>query len=207
MLILHTYAEIKWKVSKSGVFSGLHFPVFGLNTEISIQIQENSVFMLHFAYVAEFPCCNISTFTFFALQFFHVVLFSCCIFSSFISSFWIFLLLHSYHVALFSWWTLLMLHYFHVAPFCVALFLIFFFFIFFRFALFSCCTFLILKSIENVWNKESTTIKTKSHSELRLFHLYFTFLRRIIATIFFWSEKKSPDQGVAKGTVALPNIL
>ena len=33
-------ANIVWKVSKCGVFSGLHFPVFGLKTEIFIQTKK-----------------------------------------------------------------------------------------------------------------------------------------------------------------------
>ena len=31
-----------WKDSKYGVTSGPYFPVFGLNTEYSVQIQENT---------------------------------------------------------------------------------------------------------------------------------------------------------------------
>ena len=148
MLILHTYAEIKWKVSKYGVFSGLHFPVFGLNTEISVQIQENSVFMLHFAYVAEFPCCNISTFTFFALQFFHVALFSCCIFSSFT-----FFVLHFSPVALLSCCTFFLMNFVDVALFPCCTFLCCTFFYFFFFYFFSFCTLFMLhfSNIKKYW--------------------------------------------------------
>lgn len=123
--------------------------------------------MLQNFHVSFSSCCNIFPFTFFTLQFFHVALFyvalfACCALKVLLSSFCIFLLLHSLHVALFS-----RLNFVYVAHFpCCTLFKLHFF----SFAFFSCCAFLTLKSIKNEQDKESSTIKMALHSKLSLFH-------------------------------------
>lgn len=110
---------------------------------------------------------------FFMLHFFHIVLCSCCfIFMMHLSCFVIFLMigyfyvvlfsvLHFLHAAFSSCWKTFILYFglfsciffqvthFHVAT-CCAVFML----LFFRVAPFSCCTFIILKNIENEQKKK-----------------------------------------------------